>query len=131
MLRRPVRAAAISAGVVALVGSGAALIPGVTAPTVLAFAPLYGVFLGWYVVGVILASAFPATRWWWVGSALPFTCMAVVAISLARWPEAVLRWWPVIGGVSLSIIVFWLMAGFLLAILGWWSYARRRAIADA
>ncbi len=132
MLRRPVRTTAIVAGVVAFVGSGAALIPGIAPPTALAFALVYGIILGLYVVGVLLASEIPATRWWWVGSALPFTCMAVVAIGVARWPEAVMRWWRVIGGVYLSILVSWLLAGCLLAVLGWWSYARhRRAVTDA
>jgi hypothetical protein len=134
MLLHPVRAAAIVAGVLTLVGSGAAFVPGtgIAPPIALAFALGYGVLLGWYVIGLVLASEFPATRWWWFGAAAPITGIAVVAIGVARWPEALLRWWRVIGGVSLSIIASWLLAGLLLAILGWWSYARhRRAVGEA
>ena len=132
MLRRPIRAAAIVAAVVALVGSGAALIPGIVAANAVAFALVYGAILGWYVVGLVLAARFRVTRWWWVGSALPFTCMASLALGVAWWPEAVMSRWRVIGGASLSVIVSWLFSGCPLAVCGWWSYARhRRAVAAA
>ncbi|MBI4219738.1 MAG: hypothetical protein HY682_06300 [Chloroflexi bacterium] len=132
MVRRPVRAAAIVASGVALVGSGAAFIPGIAAPAALCFALVYGPILGWYVVGVVLAFRFRVTRWWWVGSVFPFMCMAFLALGFERWPEAVVSRWPVVGGVSLLVIVSWLSVGCLLAFRGWWSYARRhRAVTDA
>ena len=124
ILRRPVRAAATVGGVVALVGCGAALVPGVTSPLVFApFALGYGAILGWFVVGLVLASRLPATRRWWIGS----RCLSHpwrLSPSGRLWPASLLRWWWVIGGVSLVIIASWLSAGCLLALLGWWLYAR-------
>jgi len=124
MIQRPFRAATIGSGALALVGSGAAFVPGVDPMLALAFALGYGAILGCSVVGLVLASGFAATRWWLTSSALPLASLAVVAIGLGRWPEAVLRDWWVIVGASLFLIVSWLSVGCLLAVLGWWSYAR-------
>lgn len=132
LLRRPVRVAAIFASVVALVGSGAGLIPGIAVPTALAFAPIYGAFLGFYVIGLVLACQFRLFRWWLGSMVLPLMCAAVIAVGVERWPEAFMDWWPVVGGVSLAIIVSWLLAGCLLAVLGWRSYAQQyRSVANA
>lgn len=132
IFRRPVRAAAIVAVVVALLGSGAALIPGVNAPAALAFAFVCGPIMGWFSVGLVLASNLSAARWWWLGSAVPLTVMAVVAIGFARWPQAMMSHWRVVGGASIVVLVMWLLAGCLLAVRGWTSYApQRRTFAAA
>jgi hypothetical protein len=131
MLRRPVRAAAIVAAVVALIGSGAAFIPGVAVPHVLALALGYGIFSGAYGVGLALASESSAVRWWRISSALPLASTAIIAIGLRCWPESLLRWWAPITGVALIFVVAWLSAGSLLAILGWWYARDRRRVADS
>ena len=126
--RRPIRAAAMVAGVVTLVGSWVAFAPDIRGapPIVLAFALGYGVFLGGYVVGLLLARDFPATRWWCFSAALPMASMGMIGYLIASRRERLLGWYPIIGRVSLSIVATWLLAGLLLAILGWWSYACQR-----
>lgn len=127
--RHPVRAAVMVAGVVTLVGSLAVFAPNVRVapPIVLAFALGYGVFLGVYVVGLLLARDFPATRWWCFSAALPMASMGMIGHLIARRPERLLGWYPIIGRVSISIVAAWLLAGLLLAILGWWSYSCHRS----
>ncbi|MDR3633547.1 MAG: hypothetical protein P4L84_06905 [Isosphaeraceae bacterium] len=131
-VRHPVRTAAMIAGVVALVGSGAAFVPGAAPRLTIALALGYGATFGWYIVGLVLAPGLPAARWWWISSALPLASMVLIAIGAACCPAAVLRGWRVIGGASVSIIVVWLSAGFFLSALGWLSHVRhRRPVADA
>lgn len=127
MVLRPVRTAAIVAGVVAFVCTGAVFAFAPDAPVVLAFAVGYAVVLAWYVIGLFLASRFRITRWWWLGSALPLMGMWGNRLVLTLWPESFFfSWWPVIGGVTQWILVSWLSAGCVLAACGWWSHARER-----
>jgi hypothetical protein len=76
-VRRPVLAVAIVTGVVVLVVTGGdALIRPRGAPFTLGSGLIvglvYGVFLGWYAVGLALAARFRATFWWWVSAAFVF-----------------------------------------------------------
>ena len=64
------------------------------------------------------------TRWWWRSTVFPLACVVMLDIGIVYWPEAVLRWFLALCGISLTVIVTWLVCGGVLATLGWWSYAR-------
>ena len=123
--RRPLLAAAIIGGVVTLAGFGAAFIPdfGLSLPLALALALGYGVFLGGLVTGLVLADS-RLTRWLWAGAILLAGCFLGLGVGISLWPAAVVRqWWFI--NLTFWLIVAWLLAGCLLAVSGWWSYARR------
>lgn len=125
--RRPVRFVVYTTLAVTLLIFGSSLIDpiGPFPPTyALIFGLCYGALLGSYVMGVFLAFDYRVTRWWMGCITLVLAVMGVVAFVTALSPEWLLSspWWFL--RVPLFIIESWLAAGGLLAVLGWWSYAR-------
>jgi hypothetical protein len=127
--RRPVRYVVNTTLTVTLLIFGSALIDpiGPLPPEhALVWGFCYGALLGSYVVGVHLAVDFRVTCWWMACIALVLAATGGLAFVLALSPEWILKspWWFL--KVPLYILESWLAAGGLLAILGWWSYARDR-----
>jgi len=122
--RRPIRAAAIAAAIVALWGSFWCLVGEVAPGRCLLFMACYGILLSGGVIGVLLASHYRVTRWWMACYLLVFAAMVVFGVVANRFPRMLLEsvW---LLKVIYGVIVAWLLSGCLLAVLGWWSYVRR------
>jgi hypothetical protein len=55
---------------------------------------------------------------------LPLAYIAVLAIGLRYCPGVIFEWIPLVCGIALSLLGAWLLGGGVLAVLGWWLYAR-------
>lgn len=130
LLRRPVPAVAIlaaAAAAVVLVGAWAVDVPGgrLSPLVALVLGLGYGLVLGAVSVGWVLALDLSMMRWWWPVSALPLACVGGTAVGLANGADVFSGWLPIALRATYFVIVSWLLAGCLLAAVGWWRYVRR------
>ena len=130
--KHPVRAVAVVGCLVLLLGYGGLLLGGDASPFALGFFVFYGAILGWYSVGLALASGFVSFRWWLATAVLPLGSMAILAVWMASRSETVLGWWfGLISRVAVLVMVSWLSAGCLIAMTGWWSHVLHRRSSGA
>jgi hypothetical protein len=121
-IRDPVRVAMRAAAFVSFLGSFAVFSPADRASPAraVAFAIGHGVFLGWLVIGVLLA---PKRRWvlYWiiVIAAMPIAAMMSLLAALKVAPG----WLMPILWLESSVLVASLASGCVFATRGWWSYA--------
>jgi len=122
--RRPIRAAAIAAAAVALWGSFWCLFVEPPLGGCPLFFGCYGVLLGGYVIGVLLAADSRVTRWWMACFLIVFAIQAIPAVVVVYFPQKLfeLAWFF---KVAADAIAAWLLAGCLLAVFGWWAHFRR------
>jgi hypothetical protein len=84
----------------------------------------YAGVLAWFGTGLALAVRHSVSRVFLASTLIPPVSLAVFLLGWIARPEAIVRTWPIGGGLLLFASGIFAAVGSIAAIIGWWAWFR-------